>query len=374
MFRVFIVGFLIIPTLICGQKISFNSEFKNSNHIEIIQIREFWKSYIKDISASNSATRQNVFTKYWNKEELNLGFTDIVNDELPVYSLGELTILSIDNLNNGYYNIKNKVVGNSNNDPVTVYAIFNICAKKDSSGYKLYNYFNLNKPSLLHSRIGEIDYYYPMNFAFNSSKATETANFYSKISSIYSGNIRRNLTYIIANNFNEANNLIGFDQSIVTSSSPYAGYSIKNQGIILSCRIDHFHEIVHSVFFSRFPNTPALFNEGIATYYGGTGGFTLPSLISQFKEYIKNNPQTNLSNLNNLDQVKENRTNNFYILGAILVDYAIKNGGPQKIINIFNHSSDKQLSSDDPWQAIENELGIKKDQFDTFIKKYIDSL
>ena len=374
MFRVLIVSFLLIPTILCGQKISFSSEVKNSPNREIIQIREFWESYIKDISISNSATRHNVFAKYWNKEELDLGFTDIINDELPVYSLGKLIVLSIDNKNNGYYNIKNKVVNNSNKEPGTTYAIFNICIKKESSGYKLYNYFNLNKASLSHSRFGEIDYYYPKNFAFNSSKATETADFYTKISSIYSGNIKKNLTYIVANNFNEANNLIGFDQSIVTSSAPYAGFSIKNQGIILSCRIDHLHEIVHAVFFSRFPNTPALFNEGIATYYGGTGGFSLPSLIRQFKEFIKNDPVANLSDLNNLDQIKENGTNNFYILGALLIDYTIKIGGPQKVINLFDYSTNKHLSSDDPWPAIEIELGIKKDQFDTFIKKYLESL
>jgi hypothetical protein len=374
MLRVFLLSLLLITIQLPGQKITFSQVVENSTDSEIVNIQEFWKAYIKDISQSNSLTQHNIFAKYWNKEELDLGFTDIINDELPVYSLGEIIILSIDKQKNGFYNIKNKVVDNAHSGTNTVFAIFNIYVKKGPFGYKLYNYFHLTKSNLLHSKIGNIDYYYPKNFVFNSSKAAETDYFYTKISGIYANNQKKTLTYIVAKSFNEANRLIGYDQSIVTSTSPFAGFSIKNQGIILSYRVDHFHEIVHAVFFNKFPNSPALFNEGIATYYGGTGGFSYSKLIGQFKEFVKENPKTNLSDFNDLDLLLENGTNNFYILGALLVGYAIKYGGPQKVIDLFDYSLKNQLISDDPWPAIENVIGIKKDQFDSSLKKYLKSL
>lgn len=373
MLRVFLLSLLLITIQLRGQKITFSQVVENSTDKEVVNIREFWTSYIKDISQSNSLTQNNIFTKYWNKEELALGFTDIINDELPVYSLGEIIILSIDRQKNGFYNIKNKVVDNALIGTNTAFAVFNIFVKKETSGYKLYNYFHLTKSDLLHSKIGDIDYYYPENFVFNSSRAAETDYFYTRISAIYANNQKNILTYVVANSFNEANRLIGFDQSIVTSSSPYAGFSIKNQRVILSTRVDHFHEIVHAVFFNKFPDSPALFNEGIATYYGGTGGLSYSKLIGQFKEFIKENPETNLSDFNDLNLLLENGTNNFYLLAALLVDYAIKCGGSQKVTDLFEYSLKSQLISDDPWPAIENVIGIKKDQFDSSLKKYLKS-
>ena len=374
MLRAIILTLLFIPSLLFVQKISFSQEIEKSTDKEIINIRKFWEAYITDISRSNGLTKNDLFAKYWNKEELEMGFTDIIDDELPVYSLGDFKVLSIDKQKDGFYIIKNTTFDNATSEINTVYAIFNICIKKRTAGYKLYNYFQLSKPNLFHSKIGNIDYYYPKNYIFNSSTAAESSDFYSKLSDIYSNNQKKPLTYIVANSFNEANRLIGFDQSIVTSTSPYAGFSIKNQGIILSTRVDHFHELVHAVFFNKFPNSPALFNEGIATYYGGTSGFSYSQLTEQFKEFITKNPKINLSDLDNLNKLLENGTNNFYILGALLVDYAIKNGGSQKVIDLFNHSLKNQLINDDPWSAIENVLGIKKDQFDSLIKKYIKSL
>jgi hypothetical protein len=374
MLRVFLLSLLLITIQLRGQKLTFSQVVVNSTDKEVVSIQEFWKAYIKDMSQSNIKTQSDIFAKYWNKEELDLGFTDIINDELPVYSLGEIIILSIDKQKNGFYNIKNKVVDNAPIGTDTSLAVFNVYVKKGPSGYKLYNYFHLSKSNLLHSKIGDIDYYYPENFVFNPSQAAETDYFYTRISGIYANYQKKILTYIVATSFNEANRLIGYDQSIVTSSSPYAGFSIKNQRVILSTRVDHFHEIIHAVFFNKFPNSPALFNEGVATYYGGTGGFSYSKLIGQFKEFVKENPKTNLSDFDDLNLLLENGTNNFYILGAILVDYAIKNGGSQKVIDLFDYSLKSQLISDDPWPAIENVIGIKKDQFDSSIRKYLKSL
>lgn len=374
MLRVFLLNLLLITIQLQGQKITLSQVVENSTDKEVVSIREFWKTYIKDISLSNSLTQHNIFAKYWNKEELDLGFTDIINDELPVYSLGEIMILSIDKQKDGFYKIKNKVVDNAHIGTNTAFAVFNIYVKKGPSGYKLYNCFHLTKSNLQHSKIGDIDFYYPENFVFNSSQAAVTDKFYTRISAIYANNQKNILTYVVANNFNEANRLIGFDQSIVASSSAYAGFSIKNQRVILSTRVDHFHEIVHAVFFNRFPDSPALFDEGIATYYGGTGGLSYSKLIGQFKQFVKENPKTNLSDFNHLHLLLENGTNNFYILGALLVDYAIKHGGSQKVIDLFDYSLKNQLISDDPWPAIENVIGIKKNQFDSSIRKYLKSL
>jgi hypothetical protein len=361
---------ILLSTVSFGQKITTSQEILSSTDPEITSAKDFWIEYILAISKCNDSNKEVTYLKYWNQVELKQGFTDIVNEELPVYSFGELVILSIKKDTNGFFQIRNKLLVDDVSGKST-YALFNIYIKKEASGFKLYNQFYLTKNKLQQYNADNINFYYPKTYNFNIKKANEIANFYSKYSAIY-GNLKiPTLTYIVGNDFNEANKIIGFDSSIVTSTSPFAGYSIKNQKIILSCRVDHLHEIIHGIFFNMFPNAPSLFQEGIATYYGGTGGENYSLLISQLKELINNKPDIDLSNFDKLNVTLGNGTNNFYTIEAIIIDYALKNGGPKKVISLFQYSISSEVNSEVTLRAISNELGIASDQIDSFLKKYI---
>ena len=356
----------LVSLVTSGQKISFSQDLLSTNDQEIIAIREFWKVYVSECARSKGSA----FKKHWNPTELEQGFTDIVNDELPIYSLGELVTFEIKKETNGFYRIRSKVLPLDPNDK-SVYAIFNIYAKKNESVYKLYNQFFFTKSKLNHFQSGAIDYYYPVNYNFSIKKAKETADFYSNISTLYGNANKNKITCIIGNTFNEANRFVGFDTSIISSNSLYAGYSIRNQNIILSCREDHFHEIVHAVFFKIFPNAPALFHEGIATYYGGTGGQEYSNLISQLRSSINNKPGIDLSNFDSLNITLDNGINHFYSVGAIFINYALKIGGHNKVLTLFQYSVSNPTNWDNPVPAIKNEFGIEKDQIDSFLKKYV---
>ena len=168
--------------------------------------------------------------------------------------------------------------------------------------------------------------------------------------------IKSRITYIIGNTFNEANSFVGFDSSIISSTSPFAGYSIRNQNIILSCREDHLHEIVHAIFIPMFPKAPALFHEGIATYYAGTAGQSYSKNLLQLKIMINNNPELDLSKIDDLNNVLENGSNYFYTIGAILIDNALKIGGPKKVLALFQDSVSSPSDSEDPLPAIKKEF------------------
>jgi hypothetical protein len=360
----------VILFLVClvtsGQKVSFSPELLSTNDPEIIEIREFWKAYVGECVRN----KDSAFKKYWNSTELEQGFTDIVNDELPIYSLGELVTFEIKKETNGFYRIRSKVLPLDPNDK-SVYAIFNIYAKESESVYKLYNHFFFTKSKLKYFQSGNIDYYYPGNYNFTIKKAIETKDFYSTISLLYGNTKKSRITYIIGNTFNEANSLVGFDSSIISSTSPYAGYSIRNQNIILSCREDHLHEIVHAVFIPLFPKAPALFQEGIATYYGGTAGQSYSNNLMQLKKMLNNKPDIDLSKIDDLNNVLENGSNYFYTIGAIFIDKALKIGGPKKVLALFQDSVSDPLNSEDPFPAIKKDFGIEKDQIDSFLKKYV---
>jgi hypothetical protein len=356
----------LLSLVTSGQKISFSQELLSTNDPEIIAIREFWKVYVGECVRN----RDSAFKKYWNPIELEQGYTDIAMDELPIYTLGELVTFEIKKGINGFYRIRSKVLPLDPTDK-SVYAIFSTYAKKSESAYKLYNQFFLTKPKLKYFQAENINYYYPGNYNFTIKKAKETADYYSNISMLYCNAKKSRITYIIGNTFNEANSFVGFDSSIISSTSPYAGYSIRNQNIILTCREDHLHEIIHAVFIPLFPKAPALFQEGIATYYGGTAGQSYSNNLEQLKKMINNNPDIDLSKIDDLNNVLENGSNYFYTIGAIFIDNALKIGGPKKVLALFQDSVSYSSDSEDPFPAIKKEFGIQKDQIDSFLKKYI---
>ena len=357
---------IIIPLSVWGQKITFSSEIQNTKDSSIIEVRELWKAYVTNCQKGFDKSSFN----YWNKYETGQGVTDIVKAAitLPSYLFGELAVFDIKKADKDYYRIRNIwSMGDTNSK--SYLAIFNVFAKKTNSVYKLYNYFYIVKPKLQHYQADNIDYYYPSNYSFNSQKASQMAELYSKISLLYGKSDKRKVTYIIGNNLDEANNIIGFDYTIMSSSFSDAAYIIKEQNIILANREDNIHEIIHSIFMPMFPEGNSLFQEGIATYYGGSAGQDYFNLIKQLGNMINNNPDIDLSKFDNLNKVLDNGTNYFYTVGAICIDYALKIGGAKKVLALFQHTD----SIDNAIFAIEKDLGIETNQIDSFLKKYVQN-
>ena len=357
---------ILIPLSIFGQGITFSSEILNTKDPQIKAVRDLWKSYV-----SNS---KNVDKKpsleYWNKAEIDQGFTDIIMKAISIpYFAGMLIVKDIKKVDNDYYRIHNVWFLRDS----TYMFNFNVYAKKEINGYRLFNSFFVLKPKLLHFQTANFDFYYSHNFSFNSQKAKQSAEFYSKISSLYGNTDKRKIIYIVGTNLDEANSIIGVDHSLISSSNPYAGNTINCQNfMILSGREDHFHEIVHSVLIPMFPNSHKLFHEGIATYYGGNVNRKLSDFIEELKEIIKNKPDVDLSNFEDIDKIlNDGKFNNFYFMGAIFIDYALKTGGSEKVLALLRYTINDQDSFQDAKSAIQQELGIEKNQIDNFIKKYV---
>ena len=289
---------------------------------------------------------------------------------MPSYLIGDLEVYKIEKVENGFYRIRNKWSfrdGESN----TLIADFSIYAKNTISGYKLYNHFFLARSDLQYFKAGNIDFYYPTDYQFNTQSATRMAKLYSEISSLYGFTEIQKVFYIIGNNLAEANRFIGFDFTIMSSPFKCAAYTIRDLNLIIASVDDNMHEVIHSIFMPEFPNANALFHEGIATYYGGSCGKKFSHLVYQLNNLIENNPDTNLANIADLDKILEDGTNFFYIVGAIFIDYALRIGGVEKVLMLFKQPVTNKYTSDDAIDAINKELGLEKSQVDTFLRKYV---
>ena len=350
-----------------AQQITFDIGSLASQDSGIIAVRELWKSYIHDFKNENDTSVLN----YWNKDETDHGFTDIVISTTLNHSYLNANLLTfeIKKVDNQFYIIRNVLtLGNKDYNEFTI--IYNVYARKDLLGYKLYNSFYVNKPNLQHFQTDNIDFYYPTGYSFNRPKATEVDSVYSGLIKIFGNPIKHKVVYLIGNNLDEAYHNIGVEYTPFSSSDLSAGFNIKNQNFILTCRENHLHELVHIIF--RRYNGSLLFQEGIATYYGGMAGISYSDRINQLKKTIANKPDLDLSKFDDLDNVLKNGDfNNFYVIGAIFIDYAFKIGGPEKVSALFRYEDVDSFKFDGAKKAIEKELGIKSDQINSFLKNHI---
>ena len=359
--------FILISVSSFSQQITLDIGSLASQDSGIIAVRELWKSYILAFKNENDSS---VF-KFWNQDETEHGFTDIVISTTPNYSYLNANLLTfeIKKADDQFYRIRNILtLGNRDYNEFTI--IYDVYAKKDLLGYKLYNCFYVNKTNLHHYQTDNIDFYYPTGFSFNSQKATEADNIYSGLIKTFGKPNKHKIVYLIGNNLDEAYLNIGVEYTPFSSSDLSAGFNIKNQNFILSCRENHLHELVH-IIFGRY-NGSLLFQEGIATYYGGMGGISYPTRINQLKETIAGKPDLDFSKFDELDNVINNGDfNNFYVIGAIFIDYAFKIGGSEKVSALFRYEDIDSFKFDGAKKAIEKELGIKNDQISSFLNNYI---
>ncbi|MDD4969018.1 MAG: hypothetical protein PHT07_06275 [Paludibacter sp.] len=363
---------LIINISVFGQKITFSSEILNSTDKDVKEIAALWKNYFELYASKNDTS----IMHYWNEEERKSKFIDIIkyalSPELPIYRMGNHVTFDIRKLNDEFYEIFTKFRFENDSDKNNILMIYRICAKKENGEYKFYNAFYCNKQFLKSFSLGNINYYYPFSYPMDNKiirrDAKKTKATYENIQNYYHIKTNSPITFIFANSNDECNAILGIPYTKLRSHFKSAGNIFsRTPCILLSCKPDHLHELTHSLFIPLYPNAPFLFQEGIATYYGGSGSRNLTENIELLKKYVLENPNVNLADFDSYYTLLKDGSNPFYTVGAIFIDYAIKIGGAQKVLALFKYPS----TNSGIYSAINTELGIEKDKINSFLKDYI---
>lgn len=359
--------FIILISVSTGtfaQKISFSKQIANSSDENTIAIKEQWKSYLTDCVKSYITKNEELLHKYWNDLDVQNKYYSIamhqISDKIPTCFYGEMVTYDITKLDDEFYRIKTLALL-SDSISKGVAANFTLFAKVVNKEVKFHSFLEIEKPNLQSYSTEHIKYLYSEAFPFDKKEAESAEKLYCKLLNDFDVDRNTKITYVVANSLDEANKLIGFDYSIRSSASKDAGYYIQSSNMMFSSQVAHLHELVHSVVQTKYPNAPQLFHEGIATYLGGTNGQEFPFHLKMLKKIANNQENIDFSNFNEWNKIIDDKTNPFYTIGAILIDYAYKIGGQEKVESLFK-------SNEEVTMTIKKDLGIN--DIDTFIKNY----
>lgn len=338
---------ILCVSIDANAQLRFSDEITNSQDPDIQEISKIWQHYF-------SLPTQIADSLYWNKTE-NRG--DIIRDAqkgYPFYTGKHLTF-NIRKMTSNIYEITTQNEYSGDNIPY----IYKVCAQREGDHFKLYNYFHFASEQAKSYKTGIISYYYPHSFNFNKTLADNTETLLSELISDLKMKQTPNITYLVANTLDESNDMLGYIHTIYRSELRYAGFML-NPAILVSCRENHTHELVHALTYANFPNAPKILHEGLAVYIGGSGIWSNHEHI----QFLKHYKVDDWSDYYSYETLIDGMTNPFYTVGMLLIDHAMKNGGMSKVHKLLSYCDiDKMLA--DEW-------GIKtKKQVNDFIGSLI---
>ena len=139
-----------------------------------------------------------------------------------------------------------------------------------------------------------------------------------------------------------------------------------NSMLLSSFGENHRHEVVHSFTSHKHSEEMLIFNEGLATLLGGSRGHDLEWHANNLYNSFVREMNSDTSRIMNFFPAYR-QTPPVYIIGAIIMKYAIDTYGFEKVLKLLTYS-ERQYT---PEQVVEKELGISKNQLNPFLLKYM---
>lgn len=278
-------------------------------------------------------------------------------------------ILSVTKADNGYL-IKSVFYRGKSE---TIFAITNVLARKENGRYYLSNYQSRYTTGWISKKVGIINYHYFPEYKFDSIKANSANLFLCKLSTLLKFKVDP-INYFICRDCDDIFRVIGFDYVFSMGNQQECGFFDGYNNIIYATALageQHRHELTHTLN-QYFPQGHEWMMSGIAAYWGGENahhGKPMMYHIKHVNEYLMLHPEIDLNKLTEFRQL-DNYTNPIYVIGAILCDKALRDGGIEKLKRCFNYGrSEEQLLS-----MIETELHIKRDKLDQFLRNRVSEL
>jgi hypothetical protein len=258
------------------------------------------------------------------------------------------------------------------NDFYTVYAIPFKDDYKFLSAPQWYSFHWSNR------KIGTISYFFPPQYFFSEKKALELNQFNQEIAKIFKMSPIY-FKYFICSSVEDAYKTVGYDYNLaqfVKTQTGAVAYP-SNKAIFSGNNSELYpHEVVH-LYTNQYRSQNKIsfhtwFDEGIATLFGGSRGYSLDWHLSKLKNHLKNSKETSLENLNQLITVPngEHMTEYRNTIGGLLCKLIYEKHGMDGLFDVLKSGH----TDEDFFNTVERYFGVKKDGFTAFIRRELQKL
>lgn len=213
---------------------------------------------------------------------------------------------------------------------VTVYAV------RDRRDWKLSSALPRQTANWKRDTVGSITYVYAPTYAYNRARAQRAVAFVDSLAAAFAVPKLAPLTYFIASTVDEAYSLMGLESDVKYGNAGAAAQPVNHQIFAGNPKGGeaYVHELVHMVFapLSASGNTTYFFNEGIATWLGGTIGLTYKESLEGLAQYLREHPSATLDSF--IDS--GGPQTQFYRGSALLTEMVFERGGTSAVKSLFD--------------------------------------
>ncbi|WP_196887429.1 hypothetical protein [Aureivirga sp. CE67] len=362
-----------------GLKFYIDKDVTNAKDEPAKEIIKLWKDYLE----TGKFREEN--SPFWSYENMNrpdeylwaIGVPSLKSRDYEV----QCKIVGVFPVENGFYTLKSAFSHLDENGEINIDAIVSVYAKKFGDKYLLVNSAEYLKTVLDHYKVGSINYYVHPFHKFDRKQAEEM-NVFNQFMVKEFNTEPIEFDYFVANSAREIVEVWGYEYMSKMYIPAQTGgvASITNKIIYAGNNSEYYpHELVHIYTFALVPKDYHFWiGEGIATFYGGSGGNSLDWHLGKLKKFLAENPDYDLSDIDKLGiQIPngEYQTDFRYVIGGFLMKKIYEKYGVQGFIDALQIGGGsvkefhKKASNEDFFNFLEEKLDFKKENFDAYIKE-----
>lgn len=275
-------------------------------------------------------------------------------------------ILSSEEVSPGLTMIKTLFINTSDiSKKVSPLALYRVYAQLKDSEYVLKSALQVDTKSWESRKMNGLTFILSPLHKYSSSLARKSARFCDSLTALFDlPDIEDAKIYVLTSK-DELASILGFDYFI---APPY-GLTYAEKDIVLTALHSewHPHELAHLIFRS-YSKSHRFFQEGVATWCGGSLGQSLLELTILLKK--ENEKRGQSLSFKSVLQAEQNESLAYYTYGALIFKEVFERSGGRGVKNVLIEGENYNIAIE---EIIAKALGISVSDIDDFLEKSLHS-
>jgi len=347
------------------------------------EILELWQDYRQKLFENSFRGQTHDLTVYWAESELKYEAFDFYRARFfnldLLYTYFPTFALKIDSVGTDIFSLQVMTMRRFTQtcDVFFPSALFSVKIIRDSTGFRLMNTLTFNRAKKQTFELPPIRYYFDRDYPFDTLIAKQAHQKLIDFATRYQLSFLDEpmIYFFVYSRRSQINKDFGFLMHPFSVPSDIVADIGGTQ--IFANRMAFFggpkaegniHEIIH-ILLRQITPTITLFEEGIATFYGGSMGKSYEVLRAELIRYLQAVPEDKLSAVDIFEFMDPNY-NRTYTVFAVLVEEAKRRGGEEFVLEILKSGkSDTEYTF---WELASYFFDTEQSEFITFLKTILN--